>query len=135
MTLKRAKELFPLPVRPLHHKLVYTLISDLISCFVLYVYVIHVRVPWLILVFELLIFLFQEPPADESREEEQEIVPGGDPDAGMPAEAAEIHGTERGGDGGDHDNEPEQPPSPPPLDAIDDVTNQNTGSVKLQETD
>ncbi|XP_064393950.1 probable ubiquitin carboxyl-terminal hydrolase FAF-X [Halichondria panicea] len=87
LTLKRAKELFPLP----------------------------------------------EPPA-ESREEEQEIVPGGDPDAGMPAEAAETHGTEHGGD---HENEPERPPSPPLLDTIDEVnvTDENTSSQQLQETD
>ena len=29
-------------------------------------------------------------------EEDQDILPGGDPDAGMPADQARIHGIERG---------------------------------------
>lgn len=29
-------------------------------------------------------------------EEDQEILPGGDPDAGMPADQARVHGIERG---------------------------------------
>ncbi len=53
----------------------------------------------------------------------------------MPAEAAEIHGTERTGD---HDNELERPSSPPLLDTVDEVNvtaDDNTRSEKLQETD
>ena len=38
----------------------------------------------------------QETPEEEPGEAEPVIQPGGDPDAGMPAEQAEIHGTERG---------------------------------------
>ena len=40
---------------------------------------------------------WQEAPAEEAAEEgDQDIVPGGDPDAGIPAEQAAIHGTQRG---------------------------------------
>lgn len=37
--------------------------------------------------------LLQEPPVEP--QSEAVILPGGDPDAGMPADQAEIHGTER----------------------------------------
>lgn len=53
--------------------------------------------------------LAQEPPEEQA---ETVIQPGGDPDAGMPADQAEIHGTER------HpvpDTEPEQEPEPEPV--------------------
>lgn len=50
-------------------------------------------------------------------EEDQEILPGGDPDAGMPAEQAEIHGIKRG-------SPPpltEQSERPVPTDGIDNI--------------
>ena len=84
--------------------------------------------------------LYQEPPAET--QEEHEILPGGDPDAGIPAEQADIHRTERPGP--DADVEPERPPSPPPAEDVDnvdeaDVTVDNTGSTvvsqRLEETD
>ena len=37
----------------------------------------------------------QEPPEEQQQLSEAVIPPGGDPDAGMPADQAEIHGTER----------------------------------------
>ena len=43
------------------------------------------------------------------------ILPGGDPDAGMPAEQAEIHGIERGGPTEDQDQETY------PTDSLDNI--------------
>lgn len=42
------------------------------------------------------LFPVEETATEDAAEEDQGIVPGGDPDAGMPAEQAEIHGTQRG---------------------------------------
>jgi hypothetical protein len=36
-----------------------------------------------------------EEPPEEQQQQDEAIPPGGDPDAGMPAEEAEIHGIER----------------------------------------
>lgn len=86
---------------------------------------------------------FQEPPEDQP-EEDQEILPGGDPDAGMPADQAEIHGTERvpveSAEEGDHTERPSSPPVTDVVDNIDevDITVGNTDSnvsQQLQETD
>ncbi len=46
---------------------------------------------------------------EDVAEEDQEILPGGDPDAGMPTDQAQIHGIERG----PHIGEPGHGSGPP----------------------
>lgn len=48
----------------------------------------------------------QEAP-EEERDQDQAILPGGDPDAGMPAEQAEIHGIDRAPASEDQDQDQE----------------------------
>ena len=52
------------------------------------------------------VFAVQESVEDVA-EEDQEILPGGDPDAGMPTDQARIHGIERGPHMGEHRHVPE----------------------------
>ena len=81
---------------------------------------------------------FQEPPEDQP-EEDQEILPGGDPDAGIPAEQAEIHGTDRvpveSVEEGDQSERPSSPPVTDVVDNIDevDITVDNTGSSNVSQ--
>ena len=65
----------------------------------------------------------QEPPAEESAEGDQEVVPGGDPDAGIPAEQAEIHGTQRGSP--PPADETETRSHPPATDGLDNIEVEN----------
>lgn len=58
------------------------------------------------------VFAMQES-VEDAAEEDQDILPGGDPDAGMPTDQARIHGIERG----PHINEHRHgggPPEPDP---------------------
>ena len=52
------------------------------------------------------LLLLQEAP-EEERDQDQAILPGGDPDAGMPAEQAEIHGIDRAPPSEDQDQDQE----------------------------
>jgi len=56
---------------------------------------------------------------EEGGDQDPVILPGGDPDAGMPADQAEIHGIERGPPAEDHDQEP-YPVTTDSLDNIDE---------------
>lgn len=60
---------------------------------------------------------------EPSEEGDQEIVPGGDPDAGMPAEQAEIHGTQRGSSPLVDETEPRS--HPPATDGLDTIEVEN----------
>ena len=68
-------------------------------------------------------FYLQEAAAEEPTEEDQEIVPGGDPDAGMPAEQADMHGTQRGSP--PPTDEPEIRSHPPATDGLDNIEVEN----------
>ena len=73
-------------------------------------------------------------PIQEPVEEQEEVViqPGGDPDAGMPADQAEIHGTERHPiPDTEHENESvtiennDEQGDPPIADSIDNIDEDN----------
>ena len=68
--------------------------------------------------------MVQETAAEDAAEEDQGIVPGGDPDAGMPADQAEIHGTQRGSPPPPADGtEPQS--HPPASDGLDNIEIEN----------
>ena len=67
--------------------------------------------------------MVQETAAEDAAEEDQGIVPGGDPDAGMPAEQAEIHGTQRGSPPPADRTEPRS--HPPASDGLDNIEIEN----------
>ena len=78
------------------------------------------------------LLLVQEPPEEQ---EEAVIQPGGDPDAGMPADQAEIHGTERH-PVPDTEPEPESGPvetdeqvEPPNTDTLDNIDEDDVDPV------
>ena len=70
----------------------------------------------------------QEAP-EEERDQDQAILPGGDPDAGMPAEQAEIHGIERAPPPEDQDQDQELYPV-----VTDSLDNTDDGDPVVGET-
>ena len=70
--------------------------------------------------------LSQETAAEEEavEEAEQDIVPGGDPDAGMPAEQADVHGIHRGSPPQTEDTGTR--PHPPATDGLDNIEVDNS---------
>ena len=86
-------------------------------------------------------YVLLPPPPQESREgvaeEEQDILPGGDPDAGIPTDQARIHGIERGPHIPEQNSVPEHLSYVPsednvPVDVethIEDTTNTDLSSV------
>ena len=75
----------------------------------------------------------QETVTEEEAAEEggQDIVPGGDPDAGMPAEQADIHGIHRGSP--PQIEEPITRPHPPATDGLDNIEVENNNNNIVDE--